>query len=177
DRMHGAAPEDVAWIEALLEAIGTAATRNLLLALAEENNRSRRRRLLNFVASLGSVIVPEVKHFLNDWRWFVVRNMIVLVRAVNDKTLLPDIRRVAVHPDLRVRLEAIKTLIALEPNPPRGLLEDAIKDPDPKLAEKAIILVGNYGIKEAVDPLLQVVDGNDLFGGRRLLRIRALRAL
>ena len=62
------------------------------------------------------------------------RNMIVLLRSVNDRTSLPEIRRCSEHPDLRVRLEAIKTLLALEPSVPRALLEQAIKDPDPKMA-------------------------------------------
>jgi HEAT repeat protein len=164
-------------VKQLLEILGTAAAKNLLMMLAEESNRSRRRKLFDFVSSLGSVIIPQVKPFLADRRWFVVRNMIALVYAVGDKSLLPDIRKCAAHPDLRVRLEAIKTLLALEPNPPRGLLEDAIRDPDPKVAEKAIALVGSYGIREAVDPLLQIVAGNDVWGARRPLRVRALRAL
>ena len=38
-------------------------------------------------------------------------------------------------------------------------------------------LAGNYGIKEAVDPLLAIVDGLDLMGKRRSLRVKALKAL
>ncbi len=177
DTLHRAPPDQAGALEKLLGILGTSATKNLLLMLAEESNRSRRRRLFDFVTSLGPVIIPEIKPFLADARWFVVRNMIALVRAVADRSLLPDVRRCAAHPDLRVRMEAIKTLMALELTPPRGLLEDAIRDPDPKVAEKAITLVGSYGIKEAVDPLLQVVDGNDVWGARRPLRLRALRAL
>lgn len=177
DAGHSVPEARIAVVKQLLEILGTAATKNLLLMLAEETNRSRRRRLFDFVMSLGTVIIPQVKPFLSDKRWFVVRNMIALVYSVGDKSLLPEIRRCATHPDLRVRLEAIKTLIALEPNPPKGLLEDAIRDPDPKVAEKAITLIGNYGIKEAVDPLLQIVAGNDVWGAKRPLRLRALRAL
>ena len=177
DAAHTLPENRLGVVKQLLEILGNVATKNLLLMLAEETNRSRRRRLFDFVTSLGTVIIPQVKPFLADKRWFVVRNMIALVYSVGDKSLLPEIRRCATHPDLRVRLEAIKTLIALEPNPPKGLLEDAIRDPDPKVAEKAITLVGNYGIKEAVDPLLQIVSGNDVWGAKRPLRLRALRAL
>lgn len=177
DTLHASPSGQNRAIEELLEILGSAATKNLIVMLAEESNRSRRRRLFDFVASLGTIIVPEVRPFLSDARWYVVRNMIALIRTVNDKTLLPEIRRAANHPDLRVRLEAIRTLIEIDPTPPKNLLEDAIGDPDPKIAEKAISLVGSYGIKEAVGPLLQVVDGNDVWGARRPLRIRALRAL
>ena len=81
------------------------------------------------------------------------------------------------HPDLRVRLEAIKHLLAYDPEVPRDLLARAIHDPDPKLAEAAVTLAGNYGIKEAVDPLLEIVADWDVFGRRRSIRVKALKAL
>jgi hypothetical protein len=147
-----APPETVPTIHQLIAALGAAATRSLLTALAEENNRSRRRRLFDFVASLGTVIVPEVTKLLRDPRWFVVRNMIALLRAVDDYTSLPELQRLAQHPDLRVRLAAIKGLLSMDAKVPPGLLHDVINHADPKMAETAITLVGNYGIREGVDP-------------------------
>lgn len=177
DNLANASPERAAAIHRLLNGLGAAATRNLLLALSEEDNRSRRRRLFDLVVSLGPSIVPEVIHFLSDDRWYVVRNMIVLLRSVNDRTSLPEIRRIAQHSDLRVRLEAIKTLLAFDASVPRTLLAEAINDRDPKMAEAAISLVGSYGIKEAVGPLVRILAKRDLFGMRRPLRIRAIKAL
>jgi HEAT repeat protein len=177
DGLGAAPPEKAAIIYRIIDSLGTVATRNLLLALSEEDNRSRRRRLFDLVTSLGPPIVAEVIRFLDDERWYVVRNMILLLRSVNDRTSLPDIRRLAQHGDLRVRLEAIKTLLAFDASVPRTLLEEAINDRDPKLAETAITLVGNYGIKEGVDPLLQILSSRDVFGSRRPLRLRAIKAL
>ncbi|HVS33073.1 MAG TPA: HEAT repeat domain-containing protein [Thermoanaerobaculia bacterium] len=177
DRALAGKPEEVVPIQRLLQALGAAAMRNLLSALAEEDNRSRRRRLFDLVASLGPSIVKEAIPFLSDPRWYVVRNIVVLLRTVNDRSSLPAIRRIADHPDLRVRLEAIKTLVAFDSMVPTALLEKAIGDPDPKLAETAIKLVGSYGIKEAVDPLLKITAGNDIFRSRTALRVHALRAL
>ena len=177
ETLHTAHPGSAPTIQKLIEAMGTAATRSLLMALAEENNRSRRRRLFDFATSLGSIIVPEATRFLSDSRWYVVRNMILLLRRMNDRNSLPEIRRCAHHPDLRVRLEAIKTLIALEPAVSGSLLNEAIHARDPKLAEMAVALVGNYGIKEGVDPLLDILGGSDAFGRRRSLRLKAIKAL
>lgn len=177
ERMHEARPEMAAIIQKLIERMGLAASHMLLMALADEDNLGRRRRLFDFAVSLGPAIVPAATRFLADDRWFVVRNVIILLRSVNDRSSLPDIRRMARHPDLRVRMEAIKSLFALDPAGSRELLEEAILAPDPKLAETAIMLVGNYGIKEAVEPLLRMIGGNDIFGARRSLRIRAIKAL
>src|SRR5689334_21983771 len=177
ERIHAAGPEMAPVIQKLAERMGVAASHMLLIALAEENNLGRRRRLFDFAVSLGPAIVPAATRFLADDRWFVVRNVIILLRSVDDRTSLPEIRRSAQHPDLRVRMEAIKSLFAFDTTVPTDILDKAIHDADPKLAETAIMLVGNYGIKEAVQPLLRLLDGKDIFGARRGLRLRAIKAL
>jgi len=40
-----------------------------------------------------------------------------------------------------------------------------------------VMLAGNYGIREAVDPLLEIVADWDVFGRRRSIRVKALKAL
>jgi HEAT repeat protein len=175
--LQSAQKENAALVQKLIDALGTAAAQNLLVALAEENNRSRRRRLFDFVCSLGPTVVPVATSFLSDSRWYVVRNMIVVLRTVGDRSSLQQIRRSAHHPDLRVRLEAIKTLLAFDSSVPSSLLDEAINHPDPKLAETAMTLVASYGIKEAVGPLLKILDGRDVIGAKRTLRIRAIKAL
>jgi len=177
ENLQGSAPEQRAAIERLTESLGMNLRRNVLMALAEENHRARRRRLFDFVVSLGKEIVPEAVNFLGDSRWYVVRNMLVLLRILGDRQSLPAVTRLTNHPDLRVKFEAIKCLFALGGQLPGKLLDDLINDPDPKLADNAIALIGSYGITEGVDPLLRLLDGNDVTGARRSLRLKALRAL
>jgi len=161
----------------LIESLGAAASKNFLIALAEEENRSRRRKLFDLLTSLGPLVVPGARKLLTDDRWYVVRNMILLLRSVQDRTSVGDIRHCAYHPDLRVRLEAIKSLLVFDPEVPTGLLHKAIHDPDPKMAEAAVVLVGNYGIKEGKEPLLKILKKWDPWGTHRSLRIKSLRAL
>lgn len=168
---------DVAKVKDLIARLGSAATLALLEALASEQDQSRRRRLFNLIASLGSVIVPDATRMLKDGRWYVVRNMIALLRKVGDKNSLPEVRKCTGSSDLRVRLEAIKTLLTFDPKVPRELLDKAILDPDPKLAEPAVVLVGQYAIQEAKDPLVSILLHWDLFGAKRSLRLKTLRAL
>ncbi len=175
ESLTNAPKEKVAAVHRLVDALGSAATRNLILALTEENNRSKRRRLLNLIGSLGTRIVPEAVPLLKDERWYVVRNMLVLLRSVNDHTSLPHVRELAHHPDLRVRMEAIKTLFAVDTTVPQALLDQAINDP--KLGDTAIALVGGYGIREAVTPLLRVLAGRDVFRTRKTRRLLAIKAL
>lgn len=161
----------------LMDALGAAAARGFLVALAEEPDKSRRRRILELLVSFGPVIAGPATELLGDARWYVVRNMVVLLHRVGDRSALAQVRLCAAHLDLRVRLEAIKYLLAYDPEVPRDLLARAIHDPDPKMAEAAVTLAGNYGLKEAVDPLLEIVADWDVFGRRRSIRLKALKAL
>jgi HEAT repeats len=161
----------------LLAVLGGGAVRHLLLALATEEDRGARYRLLELLAALGPVVARDAAALLADSRWYVVRNMLVLLRRVGDPGSLPHVRRATQHPDLRVRLEAIRNLFAFEAAASRDLLRAAIHDPDPRLAGEAIELAGAHGITEAVQPLVDLLAGWDLFGRRRPLRLKAIRSL
>lgn len=161
----------------LLEALGGAAGRGFLVALAEDTDKSRRRRILELLVSLGPVIAAPTRELLEDPRWYVVRNMVVILQRIGDRGALAQVRKCAAHPDIRVRLEAIKYLLAFDPEVPKDLLARAIHDPDPKVAEAAVTLAGSYGIREAVGPLLDLVADWDFLGRRRSIRLKALRAL
>src|SRR6202035_4461652 len=106
-----------------------------------------------------------------DPRWFVVRNMVLLLRRVQDRTAMVQIRRCAEHPDLRVRLEAIRALFAFDPQLPRDLLARAIHHPDPRLAEAAVLLTGQHRITQAIDVLVEILLRWDPLGRERSLRL------
>jgi HEAT repeat protein len=164
-------------VQSLVLALGASAAHGLLEALAAEPDRGRRLRLIELAASLGPAIVPETRRLLADSRWYVVRNMVLLLRRVHDKTAMSEILRCADHPDLRVRLEAIRALFAFDTKVPRDLLTRTIHNPDPRLAEAAVLLSGQHGITQATDLLVEILLRWDLLGRRRSLRLKALRAL
>ena len=164
-------------VQSLVLALGASAAHGLLEALAAEPDRVRRLRLIELAASLGPAIVPETRRLLADSRWYVVRNMVLLLRRVHDKTAMSEILGCADHPDLRVRLEAIRALFAFDTTVPRDLLARTIHHPDPRLAEAAVLLSGQHGITQATDLLVDILLRWDFLGRRRSLRLKALRAL
>ena len=164
-------------VRRLVEGLGRTAVRNLLEVLAHEEDRARRHRLLDLLAGLGPAVVRDASALLADSRWYVVRNMLVLLRRVGDPGSVPAVRRCCEHADLRVRLEAIRNLFAFDQELPRELLRRAIRNSDPRLAEEAIDLAASRGIVEAIDPLVALLQRWDPLGGRRALRLKAIRAL
>jgi hypothetical protein len=164
-------------VQTLVLALGASAARGLLEALAAEQDRGRRLRLIELAASLGAAIVPETRRLLADPRWYVVRNMVLLLRRVQDRSAMSEILRCADHPDLRVRLEAIRALFAFDSKVPRDLLARTINHRDPRLAEAAVLLTGQHGITQAIDLLVEILLRWDFFGRKRSMRLKALRAL
>ena len=161
----------------LVRFLGPGAIRNLLHVLVEEKVRVRRRRVFDLLSALGPDVVPEATRWLMDPNWYVVRNIIALLRAVSDRSSLATIRRLTGHADLRVRLESLRSLLELDPAIGHGYLLSAIADPDPRAATAAVELAGQRGGPTMVVPLLDVLAAWDVRGRRRAVRLAALQAL
>jgi hypothetical protein len=170
DEAFGAVP-------ALVERMGPATIRHLLDVLARTENRHMRFRLLDLLTKLGPAVARDASALLTDPRWYVVRNMLLLLRRVGDTRSVVAVRRCVEHPDLRVRLEAIHNLFAFDPDVPRTLLRRALRDPDLRQAEAAMELAGKYGITQAVGPIVDYLCEWDPLGKRRAVRLKAIRAL
>ncbi len=171
-------PDDaVAFVPELLQRLGPTAIRHVLGVLAETDNRRLRQMLLDLLAGIGPAVVRDATALLGDARWYVVRNMLLLLRRVGDPGSVPAVRKCADHADLRVRLEAIRNLFAFDPEVPRELLRRALTHSDPRQAEAAMELAGEHGIVEAVEPIVAYLQRHDLLGRRRSVRLKAIRAL
>jgi hypothetical protein len=161
----------------LVRLLGPGAIRSLLQVLVEEKVRIRRRRIFDLLSALGPEVVPEATRWLVDPNWYVIRNIVALLRAVGDRSSLPTVRRLTSHSDLRVRLEALRSLLDLDPDVGLGHLLSAIADPDPRAATAAVELAGQRGGPAMVEPLLGVLEPWDFRGRRRAVRLAALQAL
>lgn len=171
-------PDDaVPQVAALVERLDPSSIRYLLDVLARTENRRARFRLLDVLSRLGPAVARDAEAMLSDPRWYVVRNMLLLLRRVGDSRSLPAVRRCVDHPDLRVRLEAIHNLFAFDRAVPSAHLRRALHDPDPRQAEAAMELAGKYGIAEAVEPIVAYLAAWDPLGRRRSVRLKAIRAL
>jgi HEAT repeat protein len=161
----------------LVRLLGPGAIRSLLQVLVEEQVRVRRRRVFDLLSSLGPDVVPEATRWLGDPNWYVVRNMIALLHAVGDRSSLGTVRRLTAHADLRVRLEALRSLLDLDPEVGHGHLLTAVADPDLRAATAAVELAGQHGGPTMLEPLLEVLAPLDFRGRRRSVRLAALQAL
>jgi len=85
----------------------------LLDNLATEDNMSLRRFMMDRLIEMGPMTRVPIAIRLDDDRWFVLRNLIVILRAHSDVAIIPLIRPLTRHSNAKVRQEALYTLVML----------------------------------------------------------------
>lgn len=149
----------------------------LLDALEEEKDASMRKFLLSMLEAIGSDVIPLAVLRLADSRWFVVRNMICLIRDCNGKKQLEKIRKFLKHENANVRMEALRTLLhfkTLDAIPQlRACLQSEVQD----VRTDAVRLAGIFRVKEAVPYLIRYLEKRDLFGTEAYYKTDLVRAL
>ena len=152
-------------------------TTPLLDALNEEKNSSQRKFFLSILIYMGKGILPESVKRLDDERWYVVRNMIYLIRECNGREHVKKIRVLIKHKNEKICLEALKTLLHFGTIDAFSYLKLFLTGKDPALKEQAIRLSGICRIKKAVPYLLEILEKHDLLGTDLNYKLLAVDAL
>ena len=100
-------PVDFDIVDALLARMGAGAAAALLDALGEAKTRETRRGLLDRLIAIGPEVGPLVAGRLkSDARWYVQRNMLMVMREARCSTKDVPLDQYTAHADPRVRREA-----------------------------------------------------------------------
>jgi|GEM_PF-6530795 len=106
--------------------------------LGNLEHHAARKMVYGFLAQRAEEAVDLVGNYVFDKRWFVVRNVALILGRVNHPRAVAFLKKAAAHPDARVRLEAVRSL-ALQHSPEAGeSLLSFLDDPDPNLRIHAI---------------------------------------
>jgi len=131
-------PLDVATLDRLLPLLPPEHYAVLLDALATSTNRVTRRRLLNRLVNAPIDISPLVGERLSDERWYVQRNMLVLLQRSGRLPEGFSPEAWAAHADARVRLEAIRLWLEL-PGGRDYAIHSAVVDGDARVVRAGLL--------------------------------------
>ena len=139
-------PLDEDSLDYLMPALSIEGYGTLLDVLAASRSRVTRRKLIDRLAATPLDVVPLVVSRLADDRWYVQRNMLLLLARVGR---VPDgfpMARWTAHADARLRAEAVRLQMSL-----RGQREIALKaafsDADPR-----VVRVGMAAVQQGCPP-------------------------
>lgn len=149
----------------------------LFKALDEEERVSQRKFYLSVLSQLGKDVLQEAVKRLDNENWYVVRNMIYLIRECGDKEHVKQIRPFTKHKNKKVCAEALKTLVHFNTPDALFLLRSFLNGKNPELKEYAIQICGSYRIKKAVPDLIELLKKKDILGSRLYYKPLAVQAL
>ena len=109
----------------LIRLIGPSFIEPLLDRLATEESLSLRRFMMDRIQEFGLMARIAIIERLSDNRWFVLRNLIIMLRTMNDSSIVDNVRPLIHHNNLKVRQEAMRTCLHFQdPTAERQVLYD-----------------------------------------------------
>ena len=154
--------------------MGTLSIPTLLDALVESESRSIRRKVFDVLAGFGEDVGPYVLERLDESRWFVLRNMLALIKRLPRHPQGFSAGPYLDHEEARVRREAV-VLATREGGLRERALALGLTDPDERLL-RTVLLELQRSLPETLVPVLvSRVIQTDLEEDLRAMAVRALR--
>jgi HEAT repeat protein len=133
---------------AFVTAIRRWTTKPLLEVLGDEEDRARRKSLIEILEAEGGVAWEDLQPFIEDERWYVVRNTVQLSASCRHPELLQHAQRLLGHSDVRVRRETLRA-IERSGNPlALQCFARALSDPEPSVRTLAARALGREGSRD-----------------------------
>ncbi|MBI4538845.1 MAG: hypothetical protein HY704_04955 [Gemmatimonadetes bacterium] len=130
-------PPDFQVLDRIIDHLGVDAASAMLEVLSTSRSRFVRRHLFDRLPRVGPEVLPHLVARLNDPRWYVVRNMLGLIRQVGVWPDGFDSGPYLRHSEARVRIEAFK-LALTRPEERERAITTALRDADPRLVALAL---------------------------------------
>lgn len=154
--------ENYQYIRSLIKAVGQPFLVPLMERLFAEANRSLRRFWFDCLGDLGEMVHDTALERLNDERWFVIRNLIILLRGFSDQDVQRQIRRFVNHSHPKVRHEALKSLLFYHDPMVYNLLLHDLESADPARKLAAVQISEISSNPEIVQKLLAILDSGGI---------------
>lgn len=151
-------------LRTLMIEVGSDFIAPLLDYLALENNRTLRHFCIETLRGLGRSVSGEAASRLKDRRWYVQRNLLYLLRELDDAEALPKIRPFVRHEHPKVREEALKACLHFrDPTAEPVLLEElTARERDRVLSALSIARLAHS--ERITTVLIELLQRGTLFG-------------
>ena len=169
--------EKYPYIQKLILKIGEPFVEPVLNHLAEEPRLSIRRFLIDCLLEMGEKAKNAALLRLRDKRWYFVRNLVLILRNLNDPWILPPIRRLLGHPHPKVHEEAFKTLLHFRDPEAHQMLLDDLSGKDKEAQLTAIGLAENCQSVEVANRLIELLNKGNMFRSEFDLKKKIIQTL
>ncbi len=144
----------------------------LIKILGELKNSKTRRLICDVLSEIGKNSIDLFTPFLEDRRWFLVRNIIYILGRIGKEKAVPYMQKVLNHEEVRVRREVVQALGLIGGPKAISLLIKSLNDRDTRIRSMAAINLGKIGKTVGLAALLEVVQSKD-FQKREASEVKA----
>ncbi len=128
-------------VAVILDRIGRIAVDQLVHRLAEEEDATKRRALVDLLAVAARRRPDELEPYLSDPRWYLVRNLVTALGGTANRDAIPGVRVVLDHSDHRVRMEALRAMVKLAKSDAAPFVVRALGDDHERVRTTAVALI------------------------------------
>jgi len=143
-----------------------------LINALKDDDRSSREGAAEGLAEMKEKALDPLIIALKDPDWHVRMGVLVSLRIIGDKRVIPDIIDALKDENRFVRREAVKSLGRIGDERMIVPLADALKDEDRSVRMRAVGALAKCGGDATIEPLIEALKDSD--GGVRLRAVQAL---
>lgn len=159
--LHGQG-ERQALAEKILIRLGRRSVIFLLEKLLLLQQKKERLLLIKLIPEAGKVAVPVLKEYLaKELPWYGVRNIVLLIAAMGDSSLVSLVLPSLKHDDIRVQQQVLECIVALAGVDKKKYLLSALPLVKDDLKAHLIVQLGQLGGAECADVLLDILAERD----------------
>ncbi len=164
-------------LNGILKAGGATAITSAIELLGRTDSLKVRKKLSTMLGDLGETAVPILLDLMHDSRWFIIRNICVILGSIASRESLGALTNCLHHSDLRVRKEAIRSLAQLGAQEAEAAIIGILRGSDTELYPQAIASLGGMKSRKSLAGLMRILLSSDLFLKSLPLKVDVLAAI
>ncbi len=142
--------------------LGRNAATHLLDALISSKEKEDRLRLLKLIPQTGYVSVSVLKEYLGEeLPWYAIRNIILIIEAMDNPELLPLVLPFFKHPDARVQQQLIDCILEVGAEEKGSYLLAALDEVSDELKPSLVEYLGKTAEPGSMDLFLDLLAQRD----------------
>lgn len=165
---------------ALQEVLNAGGSPAIVLAVEKmgtTENLATRKMLAIMLSRLGETAVPTLLEITNDKRWYIVRNICVILGVIASGDAVHGLVKCLRHTDTRVCKEAVRALAKTGGREAEAAIIDILRGNDTDLYPQAVSSLGAMKSRKALNELMRILTSKDMFLKSLSLKLDVLAAI
>ncbi len=131
----------------------------LVKILAEMKNINSRRMIIEALVHIGRKDISPLLEEMNDPRWYVVRNIVHVLRKIGDKRAVRSLLKLLGHKDARVKKEAVRALGEIGGESVVADLQKHLSDGNDQFRKAVLSALGSIRSDAAKEAIMDYITG------------------